>query len=263
MLRGYFDHHIHTDWSPDSVAPLEAYLQAGIRDLVVTDHVDIGSPDPLFETWPDYDQVFRAVRELETRYDARIRVGVEMGYQPEYLDEMERFVASHPFSFVIGSIHFGDGLDFYNGDYFVGKTQQEAYQRYFELVLEMVERFRGFDVVGHLDYITRYGPYPDKRYAFSEFEPIIGRILETLVKQGRGLEINTSGMRNTLNVFHPGEETVRRFAALGGRVITLGSDAHRVEDYGMHFREAADFLKRCGVVEIARFEDRKPTFLTL
>lgn len=257
MLKDYYDHHVHTESSPDAEATLVGYLEAGHRDLMITDHVDLGSPDPLFDTWADYDRLFEEVKVLERRYDARIRIGVEMGYQVEQLDALEAFVASYPFSFVIGSIHFGDGLDFYNGDFFIGKSQQEAYRRYFELVLDMVTRFKSFDVVGHLDYITRYGPYSDKVYHYEDHREVIDEILVKLVEQGRGMEINTSGMRNALQVFHPMEAVVRRYAALGGKIITLGSDAHYVKDYGAHFDAALPYLRSCGISEVTRFEDRK------
>jgi histidinol-phosphatase (PHP family) len=257
MIQSYIDHHVHTEFSPDSVSSLVGYLEKGNRELMLTDHIDIGSPDPMFEELIDYDLYFNYVRMLEKKYDARISIGVEMGYQPDFLEETEAFVKKHPFDFVIGSIHFGDGLDFYNGDFFKGKTQQEAYHRYFEVVLDMVKHFDDFDVVGHLDYITRYGDYKNKWYDYNEYKGIIDEILTILIEKGKGIEINTSGMRKDLNIFHPKEEILKRYRELGGEIITLGSDSHDENDYASHFNEASLLLKKCGYSEIMMYRKRK------
>ncbi len=259
MIQSYTDHHVHTEFSPDSVSSLVGYLEKGHRKLMLTDHIDIGSPDPMFEELIDYDEYFDYVHQLEKKYDAKIKIGVEMGYQPDFLEEVEAFVKKYPFDFVIGSIHFGDGLDFYNGDFFRGKTQQEAYLRYFEVVLDMVKHFDDFDVVGHLDYITRYGDYENKWYDYNEYQTIIDEILTILIEKGKGIEINTSGMRKGLNTFHPKREILMRYKQLGGEIITLGSDAHDENDYASYFLEASLLLKECGFNEIVMFEKRKWT----
>ena len=41
--------------------------------------------------------------------------------------------------FVIGSLHFIDGLDVYHGVFFEGKTKQEAYDHYFEKLLSAIK----------------------------------------------------------------------------------------------------------------------------
>jgi histidinol-phosphatase (PHP family) len=254
----YIDHHVHTEFSPDSDATLQGYLESGVRELMVTDHVDLGSPDPMFEEDFNYEAYSKQIKTLEKIYDAKISVGVEMGYQRAHLEIIESFVAAHPFDFVIGSIHFGDGLDFYNGEFFIGKTQKESYQRYFEIVLDMVERFENFDVVGHLDYITRYGDFEEKTYAYEDYEEVIEKILKCLVEKKKGIEINTSGKRNALDVFHPSEQIIKRYWELGGRIITLGSDAHRVEDHKDFFPQAIEMLKSIGVTHLTLFDKRIP-----
>ena len=213
----------------------------------------------MFEKIIDYKAYSIFVQDLGKEYDAEILIGVEIGYQKEYLDEINDFVKSFPFDFVIASIHFADGLDFYNGDFFIGKTQSEAYQRYFEILEDMVDSFDNFDVVGNFDYITRYGNYQDKRYDFYSYEEIIDRILNKLIIKGKGIEINTSGMRNDLKIFHPKKEIIQLYKSLGGEIVTLGSDAHRAEDYAANFTEATQVLIDSGVESICEFIKRTYT----
>ncbi|MEA3423229.1 MAG: histidinol-phosphatase HisJ family protein [Bacillota bacterium] len=259
-MKIYTDHHVHTEYSPDSSGDMEKYiLRAKMLkqdEIMFTDHIDIGSPDEMFKKLIDYDQYFQQVSELKKKYDIDIKVGVEMGYQKNFHYEIEDFVKRYPFDFVIASIHFGEGMDFYSGDFFRGKTQKEAYFRYFEIVEDMVDNFNDFDVVGHLDYITRYGDFTDKKYDYEEFSEIIDRILSKIIEKGKGIEINTSGLRNELQVFHPKREVVQRYLQLGGKVITIGSDAHFVDDYSAGINEAMELLKKLGIKKINTFEKR-------
>lgn len=256
-MLNYLDHHVHTEFSPDSEATMREYLEQGMKKIMFTDHVDIGSPDSMFVEVIDYDEYFKIIKKLQKEYDVEILVGVEMGYQKEYRNEIEAFVKRYPFDFVIASIHFGDGMDFYSGEFFKGKTQREAYERYFEIVEDMVENFESFDVVGHMDYITRYGGFNRKYYEYLEYKVIIEKILKKIIKKGKGIEINTSGMRNELKVFHPKKEIVERFWGLGGKIITLGSDAHIVSDFSFYFEESVQMLRDSGVEYITEFEKRK------
>ena len=45
---------------------------------------------------------------------------------------------------------------------------------------------------------------------------------------------------------------------MGGKLITLGSDAHTPQGLGIHFDDTAKYLKSLGVNEIFYFEGRKP-----
>ena len=255
MLK-YLDHHVHTDFSPDSEATMRKYLEQGFKRIMFTDHIDIGAPDLLFAELINYDEYFKIVKKLQEEYDAEIFVGVEMGYQKEYRSEIEAFIKKYPFDFVIGSIHSGDGLDLYNGDFSKGKTQKETYMRYFEILEEMVENFENFDVVGHLDYITRYGEFDRKYYNYLEYQEIITRILKKIIEKNKGIEINTSGMRNELKEVYPKKEVVECFCNLGGKTITLGSDAHIVSDFSSYFEESIEMLRELDVEYITEFKKR-------
>ena len=54
-------------------------------------------------------------------------------------------------------------------------------------------------------------------------------MLHALVESGTALEVNTSGLRYSIGVPFPHAAIVARFRELGGRALTIGSDAHRAE----------------------------------
>ncbi len=66
----------------------------------------------------------------------------------------------------------------------------------------------------------------------SRYSAIIDKILETIIRQGIALEVNSAGIRKGLHVPMPNAEYVKRYYDKGGRMVTVGSDAHRVADVG-------------------------------
>lgn len=269
MKSWIIDHHVHSQYSPDASkeATFLAYIQQakaqGVKRLIFTDHVDIESVDSLFSEIIDYDVYHKALKEIALQEDFHVSLGVEMGYMPHVKDRMEAFVKQYPFEYVICSIHFCDGLDLYNGDFFKEKTQKEAYQRYFEICLDAVTNYDAYDVFGHLDYIIRYGNYENKRYVFEEYQEIIESILRVIIQKNKGIEINTSGLRYGLETTHPTLDLLKAYKRLGGKIVTFGSDAHHPKHYRYGLDQAITLLKAAGFDEIAIFENRKPTFIRL
>lgn len=248
----YIDYHVHTEFSPDSQAEVVKYItkakELGLDYLLFTDHVDFGGIDPDFMEHIDYYKYKEYMKNLESQYEIPIKIGVEIGYEKNHKDEIEELLESHDFDFVIASIHYGNGLDFYLGDFFTGKTKYEAYTEYFNIVLDMVKNFKSYDVVGHLDYITRYGPYEDKHYDYDDYKDIIDEILITIIDNNKAIEVNTSGLRGELNVTFPKDEVILRYKQLGGKIITVGSDCHFVQDYKADFKEVISNLNSMGFI---------------
>lgn len=257
----YTDHHVHTKYSPDSSADIGGYLirakELGLDYVLFTDHIDIGGTESEFQKQIDYHEYFKTMKKFEQDYKIPIKIGVEIGYEKDHKKEIDDFLKRYPFEFVIGSLHYGDGKDFYFEDFFKGKSQEEAYSRYFELVLEMVENYSNFEVLGHLDFIVRYGPFRDKTYDYEDYKEIIDSILKALIKNGKGIEMNTSGLRGNLKTTFPKERVLKRYKELGGSIITLGSDAHFNSDYYAGIAEGIEYLKSLGFTEISSFTKRE------
>lgn len=256
------DHHMHTQASPDADPSLtmEDYIEQaialGLPGVMFTDHVDYDFAAPIFEEQIDYEAYYANILRLRDLYSFDIRMGVEMGYQPHLNERISQQLSKFPYDFVILSMHMCDGLDLYNGDFFKGKTQEQAYQRYFETVLYSVENFSDFEVYGHLDYIIRYGGFEERMYDFEYFKPIITQILNVIIKKGKGIEINTSGLRYGLGVTHPRLELLKLYKSLGGTIITIGSDAHYLKDYQAAFDLAVRLLVEAGFDSVTEFKQR-------
>lgn len=261
------DFHMHTNFSKDSeCSPEEMILgsiKKGLKTICITDHLDLDFAEPGFEI--DFDKYFPVLQELQERYSNQIdiRIGVEFGLQPHLVEDYARLTQSYPFDFVIGSQHIIDGQDPYYGKCFEGKEDRELYARAFELMLENVRVFKDFDVLGHMDYVVRYGKNQAQEYSYAQYADYLDEILKCLIENGKGLEMNTAGWKYGLEFAHPHPDVLKRYRQLGGEIITIGADGHRPEHIAYDFHKVFDILKVCGFKYYTEFCQRKPIFRQL
>ncbi len=262
-----WDAHIHTKFSGDSESdPVEILQHAqsgGLTGVTFTDHHDIDYPKQEYEPpfLIPFEEYFPTLQALPAILP--IHIGIELGLQPHVAEENLAVTTAHPFDFVIGSIHNVSGMDPYYGDFFENKTKREAYEIYFSETLENIQLFKDFDVLGHLDYIIRYYPGEDKLYRYADYADRIDAILTELIDSGRGLELNTGSLRRGFKEAHPITEVLERYRALGGDIITIGSDAHVATDVGADFAKGREILLSAGFTHYCIFAQRQPQFFPL
>lgn len=264
------DCHLHTHHSGDSDTPMEEMILQGIRQglttMCFTEHNDFEFPDSPEDSGSVFllntDSYLYELIQLKEKYADRIRIlfGVELGLQPQIMRQNAVYAKSYDFDFIIGSSHICHGKDPYYPDFYKGRSEEEAYREYFESLLENIRKFSNFDVYGHLDYVVRYGPNRDKNYTFKKYRDILEAILETLIQNGKGIEINTGGLKYGLKELHPCTALLKRYRELGGEIITLGSDSHNTTDIAAHFKRAGEVLLECGYRYYTIFEKRSPEF---
>ena len=171
------DYHMHTHFSGDSESnPREHVLKAiemNLDEICFTDHRDFDYPIDSFEL--DVENYYQEIQSLKEEFKDQIKIkwGIEMGLDLDHQEEIENLIQQYPFDFVIGSIHVIHHTEFYYGEFFKGKTKEQAHREFFEETLKCVKAFDCFNVLGHLDYIVRYGPYEDKTVDHQKYQDII------------------------------------------------------------------------------------------
>lgn len=260
------DYHMHTCFSMDSEASPESMAEGaiakGLKTVCFTDHEDKDYAIDGEEVVVDTGKYFEVMRRLQREYEGRldIKIGIELGLQPHLGEFSRQYTKVYPFDFVIGSVHVIDSKDPYYASFFEGITDEEGYRRTLEATVENIKAFSDFDVLGHLDYVVRYGRYRDKEYSCEKFADLIDVILQSLIEQGIGLELNTAGFKYGLPFAHPHPDILRRYREKGGEIVTIGSDAHKPEHIAYDFERVNAILKDCGFKYYAEFVDRKPVF---
>ncbi len=267
------DCHLHTSHSGDSTTPMEQMILRGIAQgldtMCFTEHNDFEFPD-----YPDMpgsafllntDSYLYDFIKYKEKYADKIRIlfGIELGLQPQVMRQNAILAKSYDFDFIIGSTHICNGMDPYYPSFFEGRSDEEAYREYFHAVYENIKKFSNFDVCGHLDYVVRYGATMDKDYSYDKYRDILDKILELLLDKGKGLEVNTGGLKKGLRELHPCMDVLKRYLKLGGEIITIGSDSHNAEHIAEYFDKASDVLKECGFRYYTVFEKRVAEFRKL
>ena len=266
------DFHTHSCFSGDCDTPAEVMVEKaislGMTHLCFTEHLDPDYPVREGETLnfdldtPEYRKTFLSLKE---KYKETIHLlwGVELGLQNHIYPTLQHYITEHPFDFVIASSHLCDSADPYYPDFFEHKNEDEVYALYFSSILENITNFTDYDVYGHLDYIVRYGPTKDTRYSYEKYRDIYDPILKTIIEKGKGIELNTGGIKYGLKELHPCTAVLKRYKKLGGEIITVGSDAHKPENLLHHFSRAQAVLEECGFKYYTIFQERKPVFIPL
>lgn len=257
-----FDFHMHTRVSFDGHDTGEAMAlaakAAGLKEICFTDHLDY---DPLGKMGVlafDTEAYNREYDHLEVP-GLKIRRGMEFGMTPDNPAQFREDLRRRQFDFALGSVHFVDDLDVYFREYWEGKTVFAAERRYLETTLDCVRVHDDFDVLAHLTYIAKARHHHAPRQVpYDEHRELVDEILRELVRKGKGLEMNTSGV-NRCGGTLPTAEYFRRFKELGGEIVTVGSDAHACNRVGQYTAEACRTLKDI-FGYVCTFENRKPIF---
>lgn len=275
----FADYHVHTQFSDDSVYPMEQIIKDAIamqmEEICFTDHVDYGIKEdqncarpvvyrgayPL--TNVDYPAYTAKIKELQSIYGAQlsIKLGLEFGVQTHTIPQYNALFPQYPFDFIILSIHQVEDQELWTQDFQKGRSQKEYNERYYEEMLNIVKVYQNYSVLGHMDLIARYGK--NGIYPFEKIEPVVSEILKIVIQNGKGLELNTSYHRYRLKDTTPSIDIIKLYRQLGGEIITVGSDSHEPEHLGAYIKEAKHLLKSLGFRFFCTYDKMKPIYHTL
>ena len=208
----YPDYHLHTEFSGDCRTPIRDLIasakEKGLSEICITDHYDHDFPEGIAECSfnLDFDAYFQTLGALkqELAPDFTLKIGIEQGLMPSTCEAMSDFSLRYPMlDFIICSTHVVDGFDPYYPHFFEKWGEKPGYRRYFEEILYTVEHFHDYNVYGHLDYILRYGPTKAEHFDIKEYMDVFEAILKTIIRNGKGIELNTGSLYRGMDFAHP------------------------------------------------------------
>ncbi len=263
------DSHLHTYFSADSETPVAAMVEQGIRlglkSLCFTDHMDLDFPDKYPDFTFDTGKYWQEMQEVQARYRGQIdiRIGIELGLQPQLKAAYDALLQEYPYDFVIGSTHLLGNWDPYYREEHPEYQAEEVIRMYFEQILDNLRANQNVHAAGHLDYVVRYVAGQFAGYDCRLYQDQTDAILRLLIEAGIALEINTSGWRYDHGHQHPHRDICRRYRELGGELLTIGSDAHIPAHIGIGFTETRAMLQAAGFERYVVFQKGKPEFRPL
>lgn len=271
-----YDQHLHTHCSHDSEESFEAICQAararGLSGIAITDHADLFGVDAA-ETVDRITRSFTEASEAGDRHpDLSVARGVEIGDYFVAPDGGRSVLSLFDYDLVIGSVHcfsFGALNGAYSrcdfGDGWSDGEIEGLFARYLSLVQTMAEK-NDFDILAHLTCPLRYlvGKYR-RKVDLARHRDAIASILTAVIRSGRALEVNTSGLSDGEpgGMMMPDEPVLSLYRDLGGKRITFGSDAHVSGRVGAGFNEARDRVAALGFTRYTVYRKREPIELPL
>lgn len=189
--------------------------------------------------------------------------GIELGEPMQDIKTAEKYISDSRLDFIIASLHeIKNHEDFYYLDY-EKENIPLLFETYFSEIYETCV-WNKFDVLGHFTLPLRYiAEHGNKRPDMKPYEEIIRNCFKVLIENGKGIEINTSGLRQKMKDTMPSLEYVKMFRQMGGEILTIGSDAHNKNDIGKGLSEAQEMAKQAGFKYLTYFKNRKPQFVKI
>ena len=263
----FYDYHMHSNFSNDSNADMEDMIKRsidlGLKEICFTDHVDYDlDSDDSFGI--DYNKYFDKIQSLQNKYKDNISIkkGIEIGLQKQIIDKCNNDINKYPFDFVICSQHAINRSELYFGNFFLDKTQHEAYEYYYKELYDIIKVYKNYSVLGHLDLVKRYGNY-GKVLDDKPFDDIIEAILKQAIYDGKGIEVNTSCYRYNLPDLTPSRHILNMYNDLGGEIITTGSDSHNPAQIAYTFDYIYSYLQSIGFKYVCSFDKMNPQFIKI
>lgn len=261
----YVDYHTHSILSMDGRVPLavmaEHALEAGIRELCLTDHFDLLDENARRKYDYDWPAALKQFHETLPRFEGRLKLKLGLEYGMGHIDPpvSDKVLAQPELDFVIGSIHNlspqQGGTDLFFMDFSTPQACDRVLDDYFTSMEELVQTDY-YDSLGHIIYPLRYmnglvtiHPYLDR----------VSEMLRTVIARGKGIEVNTYRGR-TVADWRP---VLERYKALGGELLTVGSDAHDPLHAGLGIPQTYDLLRELGFRAVCAYEKRKPSFIDI
>lgn len=276
------DCHCHTANSPDGEGSVKQLCmrasELGISVLGISEHCEANrlytkehygnEPKNEYEIYNNIGIFEKSMAEntaaiSECPENLTLLCGIELGQPYADFCGAQSLIEDKRLDFVIASAHeLKDKEDFA----FLSYTHENIkiyLKEYFESIYEMC-KWGKFDILAHLTYPLRYINGIAKLDAdISEYNEIIAESFKLLAQNGKGIEINTSGLRQPYGLTFPTLEYVKLFKELGGEIISIGSDAHCAADLGKGIKEGTELALAGGFEYISYFKNRKPQFIKI
>lgn len=190
-----------------------------------------------------------------------VKVGMEVDFYRDQMDDVAALVAQYPFDVLIGSVHWLNTWQFDDIDSEVHMNEwrtRDVDQSWadYTLALEELAAARCVDVLAHPDVIKV------ANYYASDPAPLWDRMAQAAASVDVSVECSSSGWFKPVGEQYPAEGFLDRLVA-SGVSFTTASDAHRLERVGSRAGDLASLLEARGVHELATYEQRQRVMVPL
>ncbi|OGO08616.1 MAG: hypothetical protein A3K46_06885 [Chloroflexi bacterium RBG_13_60_9] len=249
-----FDCHLHSTISPDGQSPILDVCRSAVRKgasvICFTEHFDLNPADS-GNRYYNHEKFISEINQAKSLFSGKIEIlfGIEFSEPHQYPIEFGE-MRNKGFDFILGSVHAI--ADTWAGaeDLLLKYSPEEVFNLHYEETLRMVE-FGGFDALAHMDFPRRF------LEAQQEPDDLIRGILSTIIRSNIALELNSSPLRKGKEFSLPSPAILQKYEDLGGKHVTMGSDAHHADEICSGFEHLAAQAAAHHLVPVI-YRGRKP-----
>jgi histidinol-phosphatase (PHP family) len=231
---------------------VETAAERGVDEIGFTEHVYYFEQTKAL--WSIPYQLERCVYDIEPYVDAvveakrrgyPVKLGLEVDHQPTLAEEMEDILGPYPWDFLVGSVHYVDGLSAEGAEPALVDAvgPEAAWRSYCDWLVDAA----GYvDVLAHPDLVKMSGPELDW-----DWESVANSI------KGVCIEVSSAGLHKRHGKLYPSR--VLLSAARERKLpITTASDAHVPQHVGRDLDKAIEHARAAGYATVTVFEQREP-----
>ena len=260
-MKIFGDYHMHTPLCGHAVGLPSQYaeraIKVGFKEIGFSDHAPLVSHlDPAITMNRQQLPLYHAmIEDVKRRFAKKltVKIGIEADFLPGFENATKAILASYPYDFVLGSVHFMGRWGFDDPaerNRWSHQDVNQVYRDYYEL-LRQSAKSRLFDVIAHCDLVKKFGNRPT-----ADMTEEIRKTARIFKETGLTIEINTSGLRKPVKEIYPALSNLKIYCA--AKVpLTFGSDAHNPNDVGRDFDKGIALAKKAGYREYVIFKQRK------
>lgn len=195
----------------------------------------------------DPERYMREVREYRDK-GLDFYAGGEIDYDEGVESEIIEHLKAHKYDYTICSVHMIDGISVSDRVCIPSVNDRKVLAGIVENYYLAVKRTINagcFDVLGHLGVFKRYldKTLMEDRIIKNIASEAESEIARQCAQSGMILEVNTSGLFSPLAETLPGKDFLKLYRSMGGRLVSVGSDAHSADNAGKGIRAAYDMLR--------------------
>ena len=279
-----FDYHMHFEYGDYDATWAEGFFTAakahGLDEIGVSEHT---------HTFPEFEQLYYDDLTLDASpvgefQKVWLRTNKFKHTLKDYFDFMARLKENHAvkigievcnfrnqsavkkildawdFDYRIGSVHFLWGWGFDASkliDEWSRHDLRDVWAEYAAQV-ELLASSGNYDILGHPFNVRLFKHFPN-----FDTTPYLERVADALKRADMAVDVNTGTLyRYPVAEISPYADFMRLVAEYN-LPVTINSDAHRPEDCGRFFEEAAAYVRSFGIKKIARFGKRRRELVEL
>lgn len=245
-----YDTHVHSTFSNDGKSGLEEYAryldENAIEGIGFTEHVDFMPECGSYGLF-DYHAYIEAIESYRKK-GYLFYAGAEIDYAYKVRQDIAEHLEQHKYDYTICSVHMINGISISDGRstgcFRDAAVLRDMLERYYFEAASCIQT-EAFDVIGHMNIYKRY--ITEDYFKDSGLKAWSHEMEEELARacaaSGKILEVNTSGLFAPAAATFPDAGFLKSYYGYGGRMVSMGSDAHQALHICRGFSQARELLK--------------------